>query len=191
MDPDSNRLQQLIHAARVQGLGDDPSLQAHCRRIIAAADSGKRHLTTQELQLICAATGRSAQVAEQLQRRAHDLVDKARAILLNEQPGLVQEGGALHPAERAEACWRDCWQFHRVIIYAYACGRSCFTDPKGMAALRELYRLMNVPVVGLNIALRQLEILTLSDVSNADDQALITAAFSHLRGELNKTAVKS
>jgi len=60
-----------------------------------------------------------------------------------------------------------------------------------MSALRELYRLMGVPLMGLNIALQQLEDLTISECNDPCDQALFTAAFGHLRMELNKTAVKS
>ena len=103
----------------------------------------------------------------------------------------MQPGGALYPAERAEACWRDCWQFFRVIIYAYVCARPDFTNPEGMAALRQLYQQMNVPVLGLNIALKQLQGLTVAEFGDTDTQATLSATFEHLRSELNKSAVKT
>ena len=118
-------------------------------------------------------------------------MNQARAQLLATQPHLVQPGGALHPQDRAEACWRDCWNFLRVIIYAVACNQSCFTNPSGMAALRELYRRMNVPIEGMNIALGQLKEKTLEGVSRSNDRQLIRDCFQHLHAELNKSAVKS
>ena len=118
-------------------------------------------------------------------------MNQARAHLLETQPHLVQPGGALHPQDRAEACWRDCWNFLRVITYAVACNQSCFTNPSGMAALRELYRRMNVPIEGMNIALIQLKKLALEGVSRSNDRQLISDCFQHLSDQLNKTAVKS
>jgi hypothetical protein len=118
-------------------------------------------------------------------------VNQARAHLIATQPHLVQPGGALHPEDRADACWRDCWNFLRVIIYAVACNQSCFTNPSGMAALRELYIRMNVPIEGMNIALGQLKENALEGVSRSNHRQLIRDCFQHLHAELNKSAVKS
>ena len=184
-------LQQLIQEARVQRLSEDATLPSEIRTLIEAADQAQRQLSDQELQQICSASDADQTVAIRLQHRADALVDQARSRLLNEQPDLVKPGGALHPSERAAACWRDCWQFFRVIIYSYACGRPAFTDPDGMAALRQLYQRMNVPLQGLNIALEQLETLSVKELKDADARDALTAAFRHLRTQLNKTAVKS
>ena len=184
-------LQQLIRAARVQGLSQDATLPSAIRTLIGAADQAQRQLTDQELLQICAASDADHEVANQLQHRADALVDEARRRLLSEQPDLVKPGGALHPSERAAACWRDCWQFFRVIIYSYVCGRPAFTDPEGIAALRQLYQRMNVPLLGLNIALEQLEALSVRELTDAVARTALTAAFRHLRIELNKSAVKS
>lgn len=184
-------LQQLIRAARVQGLSQDATLPSAIRTLIGAADQAQRQLTDQELLQICAASDADHEVANQLQHRADALVDEARRRLLSAQPDLVKPGGALHPSERAAACWRDCWQFFRVIIYSYVCGRPAFTDPEGMAALRQLYQRMNVPLLGLNIALEQLEALSVRELTDAVARTALTAAFRHLRIELNKSAVKS
>ena len=118
-------------------------------------------------------------------------MNQARAHLIETQPHLVQPGGALHPEDRADACWRDCWNFFRVITYAVACNQICFTNPSGMAALRELYRRMNVPIEGMNIALGQLKEKALEGVSRSNDRQLIRDCFQHLHAELNKSAVKS
>lgn len=184
-------LEGLIHAAQVQGLSLDPALPEACRAVIAQADGARRQLSQNELRLICRMSGMEPELISHLQDVAEPLVNQARAHLLQKQPELVQPGGALYPEERAAACWRDCWNFFRVIVYAVACNRSGFTDPNGMDALRELYRRMNVPTEGLNIALDQLRLLAREEICKSNDQLLIDACFQHLTEQLNKTAVKS
>ncbi|MAI96520.1 MAG: phycobilisome polypeptide [Synechococcus sp. MED650] len=184
-------LQELIDAAQVQGLTLDTDLSEACRTIVANADEAHRHLSQNELKIICRTSGMDPALISHLQDVADQLVSQARAHLLQKQPELVLTGGALYPEERASACWRDCWNFFRVIVYAMACNRACFTHPTGMAALRELYQRMNVPTEGLNIALDQLKLLALEEISASSDQLLINACFQHLSEQLNKTAVKS
>ena len=181
----------LVQTAQVQGLSINQDLPQATRSILERADQAQRQLTTDELATICAASGIDASLPGSLIHRSDQLVNQARGHLVKTQPHLVQPGGALHPPDRAEACWRDCWNFLRVITYAVACNQSCFTNPSGMAALRELYRRMNVPIEGMNIALDQLKALALEGVSRSNDCQLIDACFQHLREQLNKTAVKS
>ena len=181
----------LVQTAQVQGLSINQDLPQATRSILERADQAQRQLTTDELATICQASGVDASLPSSLIQRSDQLVNQARGHLLATQPHLVQPGGALHPQDRAEACWRDCWNFFRVITYAVACNQSCFTNPSGMAALRELYRRMNVPIEGMNIALDQLKVLALEGVSLSNDRQLIQDCFQHLRDQLNKTAVKS
>ena len=181
----------LVQTAQVQGLSGNQDLPQATRRILEGADQAQRQLTNAELARICQISGIDQSLPGSLIQRSDQLVNQAREHLVKTQPHLVQPGGALHPQDRAEACWRDCWNFLRVIIYAVACNQSCFTNPSGMAALRELYRRMNVPIEGMNIALDQLKALALEGVSRSNDRQLIDACFQHLRDQLNKTAVKS
>ena len=181
----------LVQTAQVQGLSINQDLPQATRSILERADQAQRQLTTDELATICQASGVDASLPGSLIQRSDQLVNQARGHLLETQPHLVQPGGALHPQDRAEACWRDCWNFLRVITYAVACNQSCFTNPSGMAALRELYRRMNVPIEGMNIALAQLKALALEEVSRSNDRQLIQDCFQHLQDELNKSAVKS
>ena len=181
----------LVQTAQVQGLSINQDLPQATRSILERADQAQRQLTTDEMATICQASGVDASLPSSLIQRSDQLVNQAREHLLATQPHLVQPGGALHPQDRAEACWRDCWNFFRVITYAVACNQSCFTNPSGMAALRELYRRMNVPIEGMNIALDQLKQLAREGVSKSNDRQLIDACFQHLRDQLNKTAVKS
>lgn len=181
----------LVQTAQVQGLSLNQDLPQATRSILERADQAQRQLSSDELTTICQVSGIDVSLADNLIQRSDHLVNQARAHLIATQPHLVQPGGALHPEDRAEACWRDCWNFLRVITYAVACNQSCFTNPSGMAALRELYRRMNVPIEGMNIALGQLKEKALEGVSRSNDRQLINDCFQHLRDQLNKTAVKS
>ena len=181
----------LVQTAQVQGLSLNTDLPQATRSILERADQAQRQLTSEELATICKVTGIDQSLPGSLIQRSDHLVNQARAHLLATQPHLVQPGGALHPQDRAEACWRDCWNFLRVIIYAVACNQSCFTNASGMDALRELYRRMNVPTEGLNIALNQLKVLAVQGIERKADQALVSASFQHLIQQLNKTAIKS
>ena len=181
----------LVQTAQVQGLSLNQDLPQATRSIVERADQAQRQLSSDELTTICQVSGIDVSLADNLIQRSDQLVNQARAHLIATQPHLVQPGGALHPEDRAEACWRDCWNFLRVITYAVACNQSCFTNPSGMAALRELYRRMNVPIEGMNIALGQLKEKAMEGVSRSNDRQLITDCFRHLHAELNKSAVKS
>ena len=181
----------LVQEAQVQGLSKSEVLPQTTRAILERADQGQRLLTPDELASICQSSGVDCTLPGNLSNRTNDLVNQARGHLLETQPELVEPGGALHPQDRAEACWRDCWNFLRVIIYAVACNQSRFTNPNGMAALRELYRRMNVPIEGMNIALDQLRQQALKEISRPSDRQLINDCFQHLSAELNKSAVKS
>ena len=184
-------LKQLLASAQVLGIQNDSSLPAADRQILRIADEQKRALSATEIQQICSSANVDGQLTEHLQNNANQLVQQARDFLLREQPYLVQPGGALFPSERAEACWRDCWQFFRVIVYAPACRRPQFTDPAGMGALRALYAHIGVPLEGLNIALSQLKILSRQEVTSPTDARLLSESFDHLLEELNKSAVKT
>ena len=181
----------LVQTAQVQGLSINQELPQATRSILERADQAQRQLSSDELTTICQVSGIDVSLADNLIQRSDQLVNQARAHLIETQPHLVQPGGALHPEDRADACWRDCWNFLRVITYAVACNQSCFTNPSGMAALRELYRRMNVPIEGMNIALGQLKEKALEGVSRSNDRQLIRDCFQHLHAELNKSAVKS
>ena len=191
MNLQNTDLKTLVQTAQVQGLSLNQDLPQATRSILERADQAQRQLSSDELTTICQVSGIDVSLADNLIQRSDQLVNQARSHLIATQPHLVQPGGALHPEDRAEACWRDCWNFLRVITYAVACNQSCFTNPSGMAALRELYRRMNVPIEGMNIALGQLKEKALEGVSRSNDRQLIRDCFQHLHAELNKSAVKS
>ena len=191
MSKENKQINELIKIAKVQGLSEDPTLDFQVRTAIKNADKEKRHLTQEDIRKICKISGTSTSEISLIQTKSKDLVTASKKGLLEEQPDLVKPGGALYPYERAEACWSDCWQFLRVINYAYACNKTKFTSPKGMAALRELYKKMGVPISGLSTALRYLEVLTTNEVGTAKGKAQLTNIFEHLTQELNISAIKT
>ncbi len=191
MNIQNSDFKTLVQFAQVQGLSINKDLPQPTRSILERADQARRQLTADELATICQLSGIDGSLPGSLIQRSDQLVNQARSHLLETQPHLVQPGGALHPQDRAEACWRDCWNFLRVITYAVACNQSRFTSPYGMAALRELYMRMNVPIEGMNVALCQLKELALEGVSRPNDRQLVNDCFQHLHAELNKSAVKS
>ena len=191
MNIQNSDFKTLVQFAQVQGLSINKDLPQPTRSIVERADQARRQLTADELTTICQLSGIDGSLPGSLIQLSDQLVNQARSHLLETQPHLVQPGGALHPQDRAEACWRDCWNFLRVITYAVACNQSRFTSPNGMAALRELYRRMNVPIEGMNVALCQLKVLALESVSRPNDRQLVKNCFQHLHAELNKSAVKS
>jgi len=184
----TQQFHELLGRAKVLGLDRREALSEDCRKCLAAADAEKRHLTVMELSKLCESSGMKAAAIEQLQAECSFLVNQAKAALLKEQPEIVQPGGALHPEERSKACWRDCWNFLRVITYAIAAGEPACTDPEGMAALRQLYAVMGVPISGLHLAIDQLQMLTVKQLRHGGHPAeadIADAAFQKLRAELN------
>ena len=191
MGKENIKLNELIKKAIVQGLSEDESLDIRIRTIIKKADQQKRHLTQEEINIICRITRISEIEVSMMQAKSKDLVAKARKMLIEEQPDLLQPKGALYPSKRAEACWNDCWQFLRVIGYAYACNKPEFTSPKGMTSLREVYEKLEVPLNGLRAALKFLKILTANEMETTRGKAQLTNIFEHLREELNISVVKT
>ena len=152
----TQQIRELALQSKVCGLSQDLSLPENLRDLIDNADQNKRLLNDNEISLCCNWSGLATAPLIALQSKVPELVDQARADLLKEQPELVQPGGKLFPADRAEACWRDCFHFLRVSIYGAPLRRTAITDPNGMHSLAELYALLDVPVPALLLALERL-----------------------------------
>jgi hypothetical protein len=195
MDPQQaiggKELQVLIAKANVCGLQQHPNLPESSKRIIAKADQDKRQLTEVEVNDLCSTSGMSATVILFVIEHAKRYVDQSKQVVLKAHPSLVEPGGALHPAERAQACWRDCWNFLRVATYATATDTADCTDPQGIEAVRALYNQLRVPLEGMTMALTTLSSLITADIqkqhSDLKREALaFKAAFAHLNETLHK-----
>lgn len=124
---------------------------------LQAADDEHRYLTDEELSEIKSLTNNSdlalaavglnaADVASTLRSQAADIVDEARAVVLTTFPDILEPGGGLFPPQRAEACWRDFWQFLRCITYGIAGQQHHYTSTAGLAAMEQLYEELQVPL---------------------------------------------
>ena len=185
----AERIKKLARDSQVCGLSGDLGVPEKLRHLIREADQSKRLLKDAEIQSCCGWSGMEAAPLAALQRQSSDLVDQARADLLREQPQLIEPGGQLFPQERAEACWRDCFHFLRVSIYATALGRADFTDPDGMQCLAELYALLDVPVPALLLALDRLRLYSVASCSKLGTEAeaeALSEALTHLSNMIRK-----
>jgi len=190
----ADQIRALAQRAKVCGLDQDPTIALDLREVIATANRDQRLLSTEELQRCCRWSGVDCAPLVSLQDLVPALVDRSRSALLSDEPDLVKPGGKLHPQERADACWRDCFHFLRVCCYAAAAGKPQFTDPQGMAALGELYAALGVPVDGLLLALhnlQQLAIRAYAKQASSGEVRLLEQAFVELQREIKGCVITS
>jgi allophycocyanin-B len=145
----SERVQQLIPKARIMSFL--PWQKVYTEEAIAIfqkADDEGRYLTdedTETLGILYPTLAPSLQQAKLLRDRADRIVSSARQSLLNEFPTISAPGGDLYPPYRAEACWRDFWNFLRCITYGIASQEIPYTSTDGLENMRLLYGELQVP----------------------------------------------
>jgi len=183
-------ISQLAKAAKVCGISNRNSLPEAARVLIAKADTSKRFLSAEELKAICNCCNTSEDAIRLLIAGSNQVIDEARRQLLTQQPQLTMPGGELFPEPRAEACWRDCQQFLRVIIYGVACDCTEITHVAGMSALRQLYKEMEVPIPAMIYILARMRALTtqiLETSGHAHEASCLNKAFDNLCNALLPT----
>lgn len=185
----SEQLKLLIQKARImdfQGWSD-----RHPPDIITlfqAADNGKHYLTDDELtQLKHLYPERSEDLAivQMLRDRVVEIVDEARAGVLQRFPDILEPGGGLHPPERADACWRDFWQFLRCITYGIAGQQTQYTSESGLQHMRLLYEELHVPLDAMVMGLEGIKSASLKRVPPGQQAALVPY-FDHLTQQLDR-----
>ena len=188
-------LQSLIRRAKVFNPDLFSDLPAELYQALVEANLSKRQLNDAELIQFSMHSGFPPEQLLALRRLVEPCVREARSALAAQHPELFIAGGALASPERAEACWRDCENFFRVVIYAVAAARPCFTDQQSIDALNELYVLMGVPTEGLAYALSQLSANSRAAFESLYDHSPVTAllhdSFDNLRELLFGVSVKS
>jgi hypothetical protein len=188
-------LQSLIHRAKVFNPDLFNDLPAELHQVLIEANSSKRQLNDAELIQFSVHSSLPPEQLLELRCLVEPCVREARAALASQHPELFIDGGALASPERAEACWRDCENFFRVVIYAVAAARPRFTDQPSIDALNALYGLMGVPTEGLAYALSQLSANSRAAFEVLYDQSPVTAllqdSFDNLRELLFGASVKS
>ena len=179
----ADQIRALAQRAKVCGLDEDPAIPINLRQVIATANRDQRLLTVEELQHCCQWSGVDCAPLVSLQDLVPELVNQSRSALLSDEPDLVKPGGKLHPQERADACWRDCFHFLRVSLYGMALKRTEITDREGMVALAELYSLLDVPVPALLRALahlRQHSMQAYTDLCSASQAKALGGIVNHI-----------
>jgi len=188
-------LQSLILRAKVFVPDLFIDLPADLHQALVEANSSKRHFNDAELTQFSAYFRLPSEQLLALRRLVEPCVREARAALASQHPELFVAGGALATPARAEACWRDCENFFRVVIYAVAAARPRFSDQQSIDALNELYGLMGVPTEGLAFALSQLSAISSASFEALYDHspvaALLQDSFDNLRELLFGASVKS
>ena len=182
-------LQQLLQKAQVCGLQNNPAVDEQSRSLIAHADREKRMLRDADIISICSRSCTNPTAISSTIKGAANYVDLCKQTLVSKLPHLFNEGGALHPFERSEACWRDCWNFLRVAIYAMATNTPECTDTEGIKSVRQLYELVNVPTSGLKLALDALSQLISKDLirqKHRREAHCLEQALTHMGNSLHK-----
>ena len=140
------------------------------------ADDERRYLTDEDVLVL---QGNASEpdslgaVAQVLRDRASDIVDEARAEVLNTFPTITQPGGGLYPPERAEACWRDFWQFLRCITYGIAGQRADYTSAEGLHYMNLLYQELQVPLDAMVVGLEGVKASSLKRIDPQHHTRLI------------------
>lgn len=175
----SPRVKELIVKARIVSFeGWQEQFGEGAIAALQTADDERTYLSDALLETMPA-----SDLARGLRDHASAIVDTARAQVLEEFPGITEPGGGLHPAIRAEACWRDFWHFLRCITYGIAAQRTDYTSATGLSYMEQLYQELQVPLGAMVFGLKALkstskqQLAELNSISH-DDQ--IAPYFDHL-----------
>ncbi|MFN6560359.1 MAG: phycobilisome protein [Nostoc sp. ChiSLP01] len=182
----SETVKQLIAKARIVSFAQwEQSHPPAAIAIFQAADDNLRYLSDEDLlQIETLSPNYSAliPVAQLLRDRAAEIVDEARVQVLLTYPEIIEPGGGLYPAERAQACWRDFWHFLRCITYGIAGSHAEYTSPTGLHYMNLLYQELQVPLDAMVLGLKSIKAASLKRCQ-ANDQE-ITPYFDRLITQL-------
>jgi allophycocyanin-B len=191
----SERAKQLIPQARIMSFAGWSDLSDSAIAHLQAADDHQQYLSDDALTAISAATTQNDEaltaagleataIVQQLRAQATEIVDEARAQVLQAFPGILEPGGGLYPPMRADACWRDFWHFLRCITYGIASQHEHYTSTAGLAAMKELYGELQVPIPAMVHGLKSIKKASLNRFPAAVQPAL-APYFDHLIVQLS------
>ncbi|MEL7353270.1 MAG: phycobilisome protein [Cyanobacteria bacterium J06560_5] len=195
----SDRAKQLIPKARIVSFAHWQEAKPDIIARFQAADDTSQYLSDDDLAMLSAAmpTGYATlntalsehglsltDVVKQLRDQAPAIVDEARAGVLEAFPNILEPGGGLYPPMRAEACWRDFWQFLRCITYGIASGQTRYTSTEGLAAMEELYEELKVPLPAMVTGLKGIKSASLKRLP-AEAHSRLAPYFDHLIAQLS------
>jgi hypothetical protein len=156
-------------------------------QIFQAADDQRLYLSNEELQQIASSYPDQAidiDIVTILQEQVVDIVNEARSGVLSAFPHILEPGGGLYPADRADACWRDFWQFLRCITYGIAGQRIDYLSQEGLHYMNLLYQELQVPLDAMVVGLQGIKAAAMRRM-NEQQQELLVVYFDRLIQELS------
>ena len=161
----SDKVKELIKKSRIVSF-ESWQHPPEAIAIFQAADDGGKYLNDEDierLKTLVPSLSSNLEYGKVLRENVKEIVSKARAVVLDANPGILEPGGGLYPPMRAEACWRDFWHFLRCISYGVS-GKSVeYTSDRGLGYMEELYRELEVPLDAMILGLEQLKIFSLKE----------------------------
>ena len=183
----SEKIRELIQKARIVSFATwQTTHPAAAIQYFQTADDTGQYLNDEALQQIRQLAPENATflpVVQQLRDRASEIVDEARTGVLQTFPTITQPGGGLYPSERADACWRDFWQFLRCITYGIAGQHVDYTSPEGLHAMQLLYQELQVPLDAMVVGLEGVKAASLKRIETVPSENL-APYFDHLIEQL-------
>jgi hypothetical protein len=178
----SEKVKELIQKARIVSFATwQDTHSAEIIQRFQTADDESRYLNDEDFADVAAHSADPDQVtvAKMLRDRVREIVDEARSGVLEKFPDIMQPGGGLYPAERANACWRDFWHFLRCITYGIAAERSDYTSAEGLRYMQLLYQELQVPLDAMVVGLEGIKAASLRQMEAAQ-QEKFAPYFDHL-----------
>ncbi len=172
----SDKVRELIKKSRIVSFVNLQNVYPiEVVQCLQAADDQSRYLTDadlQQMQELAPAIAKFIPVVRLLRNRVNDIIDEARAEVLQEFPKITQEGGGLYPAERANACWRDFWHFLRCITYGITEQRTDYLSAEGLQYMNLLYQELQVPLDAMVMGLEGIKTASLKRLESAQKAEL-------------------
>lgn len=105
-------------------------------------------------------------------------ISDARRRILLEFPGIDAPGGALYPALRADACWRDLNEFCRVVGYWTSLNLG-FSDT-GFDVMKDAYQQLSVPMDALIVGVKEMRDILADGCDEQEVRTCIHQGFDEL-----------
>ena len=172
----SDKVRELIKKSRIVSFVNlQDAYPIEVIQCLQSADDRSRYLTDadlQQMQELAPAIAKFIPVVQILRDRVSDIIDEARAEVLQAFPKITQEGGGLYPAERADACWRDFWHFLRCITYGITEQRTDYLSADGLRYMNLLYQELQVPLNAMVVGLEGIKTASLKRMESEQKSEL-------------------
>lgn len=185
----SDRAKELIAKAKIVSFASwQEKYSQEIINIFQKAEDEKRYLSDGDLariEEIHPEKSSALAKAKFLRENAKEIVDQARIKVLEKYPNITQAGGDLYPPIRAEACWRDFWQFLRCITYGIAGENTNYLSQEGLDNMELLYQELKIPLAAMVTGLENLKHFSLQEFTDSE-RAEIAPYFAGIIQEMKQ-----